>query len=50
MYNQCESCNKQITSTDDCKLTTNDGVTLHTYCKVCYDRGKETEKKIKELH
>ncbi len=50
MYNKCESCSKQITVAEDCRLTTNDGVSIHTYCRSCYNRHKETEKQIKQMH
>ena len=50
MYNKCESCGRQITAAEDCRLTTNDGIVVHTYCRPCYERGKENIKKIKEIH
>ena len=41
MWNQCESCGKQIQTAEDCRLTTNDGETIHTYCLSCHG-GRET--------
>lgn len=40
MHNKCESCGKQILSAEDCRLSTNDGKMIHTYCKDCYDKKK----------
>jgi len=37
MYDKCESCGKHIKDTDDLKLSSNDGETMHTYCKRCYE-------------
>jgi len=43
MWNKCESCNKQIDSASDCRLSTNDGVKIHTYCKECYEKGRQQQ-------
>jgi len=37
MFNRCESCGKNIDSAEDCRLSTNDGKIIHTYCKLCYE-------------
>ncbi|MBS3098008.1 hypothetical protein J4209_04400 [Candidatus Woesearchaeota archaeon] len=42
MWNKCESCGKQIGSAEDCRLSTNDGVIIHTYCRNCYEKKKES--------
>ncbi len=41
MYDKCESCGKWIEDASDCKLASNDGVTIHTYCKRCYGTRSE---------
>ena len=37
MYDKCESCGKWIADASDCKLFSNDGITIHTYCKKCHE-------------
>ncbi|MBD3164194.1 hypothetical protein GF323_03275 [Candidatus Woesearchaeota archaeon] len=49
MYNQCESCKKQIFRAADCRLYSNDGITIHTYCVGCYEQRKEDQPKSKVL-
>ena len=41
MWDRCESCGRKINSAEECRLTTNDGVTIHTYCKECYEKSKQ---------
>ncbi|MCK5283845.1 MAG: hypothetical protein KAK00_10690 [Nanoarchaeota archaeon] len=41
MYNQCESCKKQIKIASDCRLYSNDNITIHTLCRQCYGLRKE---------
>ena len=43
MWNKCESCGKQIEAADDCRLSTNDGVVIHTYCFDCYTKKLEID-------
>jgi len=47
MWNKCESCGKQIERAEDCRLTTNDGVVVHTYCLTCYFKKKEASQMLK---
>ena len=37
MYDRCESCGKSIEDSDDVKLFSNDGETIRTFCKNCYE-------------
>ena len=41
MWNRCESCGKNIESAEDCRLSTNDGRTIHTYCLACFSQKKK---------
>jgi hypothetical protein len=49
MYNQCESCKKQISDASDCRLYTNDNDAIHTLCVACYEQRKAVEKQKQEL-
>ena len=41
MYDKCESCGKWIEDANDCKLLSNDGTTIKTFCKDCYEKKSE---------
>ncbi len=41
MYDKCESCGKWIEDSNDCKLDSNDGITIKTFCKECYETRKK---------
>ncbi len=38
-----------IESADDCRLTSHDGIKVHTYCRSCFDRITK-EKTGKEMN
>lgn len=43
MYDRCKMCNKQIQSTDDCKLLLSGSGRIEAFCLDCYVKKKETK-------
>jgi hypothetical protein len=46
MWNQCESCKKQIESASDCRLYSNDQNAIHALCRKCYEERMAMKKSI----